>query len=676
MPLKTGKQNSSARWPKLVAIVARTSVAPRWLHVLVGIAISTATLFLWQALIAQDCTSIEQMILTESSNVKNEVAAQLETQTRALVQMANRWEMRGGTPKQEWEADAQLYVSDYGGYQAIEWVDPSFHVRWIVPREGNEAAQNLNLTRESRRRIALETARNRHEVTVTRSINLVQGGNGFQVYVPIFVGEDFRGFIVGVFRVQQLLDTILEGEENVARGYSITVFDGKDEIYSHNVVSRQHEKKWGQETKINFYGVTWRMQICPTPELLAKVQSPLPRAVLIGGLLMAWLLALTVHLIQKTRLQQQQAEGTNLELEREIAERKRSEVALQHVNVDRLRSQEMLQLVMDLIPQSIWWKDRDSRFLGCNRNFAIVAGVGTPENIIGKTDYDVWTKEDADFFRSVDARVMTQNQAEYGIVEPASQRDSGTLVWLETNKIPLHDVRGRVIGTLGTAQDITERKRAEEQIKASLQEKEVLLKEVHHRVKNNLQVIDSLFRHQCRHAKDKQTIEVLKECQNRVNSMAMLHEKLYQSQDLSKINSDEYITSIVANLVDSYSCNADLTSLKINIEDIVLDIETALYCGLIVNELVSNSFKYAFPPGKQGEIHINFYSGDAHNLILSVKDNGVGLPISFDLQKSQSLGLKLVRSFVRQLGGDLEINRSGGTEFMITFTYEKDEIRN
>ena len=220
------KEKLAARRWKRVAIIAMFSTALRWLPILVGVGISTATLFVWQALIDQERTQIEQMIQLESSNVNNVVAAQLKTRMNALQRMANRWEIRGGTPKREWEFDAQSDVSDDKGFQAIEWADPSFHIRWIVPLAGNEAAQNLNVAREPRRRIALEAARNRHQVTATRSISLVQGGKGFLAYVPIFQGGDFRGFIVGVFRHERLLDTILQGEENVRRGYSITVFDG------------------------------------------------------------------------------------------------------------------------------------------------------------------------------------------------------------------------------------------------------------------------------------------------------------------------------------------------------------------------------------------------------------------------------------------------------------------
>lgn len=237
----------------------------------------------------------------------------------------------------------------------------------------------------------------------------------------------------------------------------------------------------------------------------------------------------------------------------------------------------------------------------------------------------------------------------------------------------LRGSNGAINGAVVAMHDITELKQTEEKIKASLQEKEILLKEIHHRVKNNLQIIDSLFRHQCRNITEKHTIEILQECQNRVKSMALLHEKLYQSEDLAKIAIAAYIQSLVGNLSDSYSLNGNLFITEININQIFLDIETALPCGLIINELVSNCFKYAFPTGK-GKINIDFYTVTPHKFRLIVKDNGIGLPANFDFYNTKSLGLKLVRSLVRQLGGTIEINSSGGTEFIIEFIGERNDI--
>lgn len=601
----------------------------------------------------------------------------------------------------------------------------------------------------------------------------------------------------------------------------------------------------------------------------------------------------------------------------DISDRKTAEAALQQVYEEVVQSQKMLRLILDLVPQAIWWKDRDSRFLGCNRNFARLAGVESPSDLIGKTDYDFWIKEEADFFRAVDARIMNQNKAEYGIIETACLHNSTTPIWLETNKMPLHDPQGQVIGTLGTAQDIsdrkraeevmqrqlaameatidgigivnsngeyiyankayvdiygydsptellgktwreiyypdeiarfegdirniiqqngrwrgeaiakrkdgstffeelslsiledgnlisicrdisdrkhmeaalqqsearfkafmnnspvvafikdeqtrniyinepferafnvtleylqgkrddewlpeevakqlyqndrivfatgqtlqtvetiptpngvtlhwlvlkflikdsqgqpflggvaidiTERKRTEEQIKAALQEKEVLLKEVHHRVKNNLQVIDSLFRHQCRHSDNQQVIQILKECQNRVVSMALLHEKLYQSKNLSNIDFAEYVKSLVANLFSSYNVYVNEPHLSINVENIFLDFEMALNCGLIINELLTNSLKYAFPSGILGTIDIEFSFSNSANYNLIIRDNGVGLPANIDLQQVKTLGLKLVRSLVRQLDGKVEISNNRGAEFKIVFPVKKCDI--
>jgi len=151
----------------------------------------------------------------------------------------------------------------------------------------------------------------------------------------------------------------------------------------------------------------------------------------------------------------------------DVSDRKTAEAALQQVHEEVAQSQKMLRSILDLVPQAIWWKDRHSRILGCNRNFARLAGVESPSELIGKTNYDFWTKEEADFFRAVDARVMNQNKAEYGIVEPAGQHNN-TTIWLETNKMPLHDAEGRVIGTLGTAQDISDRQHAQEVMQRQL----------------------------------------------------------------------------------------------------------------------------------------------------------------------------------------------------------------
>jgi PAS domain S-box-containing protein len=220
--------------------------------------------------------------------------------------------------------------------------------------------------------------------------------------------------------------------------------------------------------------------------------------------------------------------------------------------------------------------------------------------------------------------------------------------------------------------DVTERKRAEEQIRASLREKEILLKEIHHRVKNNLQIVSSLLYLQTRRTEHSGVISALRESQNRIKSMALIHERLYQSPDLASVDMGEYTRSLVSDLRHSHIAEESAVRLAVTIEDIPLGITEAIPCGLIINELVSNALKHAFPKGKEGEIVIQLLRKDASQITLTVSDNGVGLPEQADFRKSPSLGLTLINSLVEQLNGTIELDRSGGTTFTITFRQSGD----
>jgi len=217
---------------------------------------------------------------------------------------------------------------------------------------------------------------------------------------------------------------------------------------------------------------------------------------------------------------------------------------------------------------------------------------------------------------------------------------------------------------------------AEEQINASLKEKEVLLREIHHRVKNNLQIISSLLNLQSRYIKDEQARQIFRESQNRVRSMALIHEKLYQSKNLAEINFVEYVEDLVGYLFRMYETDSHEVRLEIDVDDISLDVDTALPCGLIINELITNSLKHAFPDGNpDGKIHIDFRGDDYGKLRLIVSDNGVGFPENLDFRKTESLGLRLVNTLVRQLNGNIELDRKTGTAFKLTFANQNMQGR-
>jgi two-component sensor histidine kinase len=217
--------------------------------------------------------------------------------------------------------------------------------------------------------------------------------------------------------------------------------------------------------------------------------------------------------------------------------------------------------------------------------------------------------------------------------------------------------------------ELAERKRAEEQLKVSLKEKEALLKEIHHRVKNNLQVVSSVLRLQSDYIKDERVLALFSDSQNRIRSMALIHEKLYQSKDLLRIDFGEYIRDLTSNLLRSYAASSQAVTLRISADDIWLNIDTAIPCGLIINELISNSLKHAFPIGREdNEIHIIIRSTDDNKYALTVSDNGIGLPVNLDFRNTASFGLELVGIFTEQIEGAIELDRSNGAKFTITFT--------
>jgi PAS domain S-box-containing protein len=216
--------------------------------------------------------------------------------------------------------------------------------------------------------------------------------------------------------------------------------------------------------------------------------------------------------------------------------------------------------------------------------------------------------------------------------------------------------------------NILKRKEAEAHISASLLEKEVLLKEIHHRVKNNLQIISSLLRLQSQKVTDSRTLDMFRESQNRVQSMALIHEYLYQSRDMARINFSEYIRKLTAHLLRSYGVTPGGVRLNVDVDETPLDLDTAIPCGLIITELVSNSLKHAFPAQAEGHIDVRFHTPDeGKHYALTVKDDGKGIPPGLNLDKTESLGLRLVNTLTQQLKGHIQVENHIGTQITITF---------
>jgi PAS domain S-box-containing protein len=337
-----------------------------------------------------------------------------------------------------------------------------------------------------------------------------------------------------------------------------------------------------------------------------------------------------------------------------------------HGDAALLTSPDPLAKILDLADDAIISVDGEQRIILFNRGAEKIFGyqslemMGKPLDVLlPERTVKVHSQHIKDFWdASITARRMGERRNISG------RRKDGSEFPAEAS-ISKVEVNGDTMFTV-ILRDVTQRVAAEELIKASLREKEALLKEIHHRVKNNLQVVSSLLGLQSRAMSDPELRKVFEESQNRVYSMALLHETLYQSDNLSQVNFPQYIRQLADHLFRSYGVTTGRIKLRTELESVPLSLDAAVPCGLIINELVSNSLKYAFPEGRAGEILIGLH-GESGMARLVVADNGVGLKREVDWVTTRSLGLRLVRSLAQQLGAQIEVLPEGGTEIKLVF---------
>lgn len=307
--------------------------------------------------------------------------------------------------------------------------------------------------------------------------------------------------------------------------------------------------------------------------------------------------------------------------------------------------------------------DLENKFIFVNNAFLEAYGYRHDE-ILGKTPYILDSGNNPPELRK---QIMETTRSGGWKGELLNRTKSGREfpIFLSTNQI-LNE-KDRVIGHIGVASDVSERRKAEEKIKSSLKEKEIILKEIHHRVKNNLQVISSIFYLQAEKVNDPRLSEIINECKDRVRSMSIIHENFYQSDDLTRIDFGQYLKNLLTNLVLSYGINTEKIGIELNVKNTFLSIDIAIPCGLLINELISNALKHAFPGETTGKISIEMYSTDNVNFTLKIKDDGIGIPESIDFKNTDTLGMELITTLTSQLEGTIELNRSEGTEFIIKF---------
>jgi PAS domain S-box-containing protein len=347
-------------------------------------------------------------------------------------------------------------------------------------------------------------------------------------------------------------------------------------------------------------------------------------------------------------------------ISRDITEHKEAGEALR-------KSEEKYRTLIENLNVGIYrvTPDKKGRFIDVNPAFVQILGYKNKEELLKIHVSDTYVNpEDRITFAGKITREGFVRDEELNL-----KKKDGTPIIVSENAIAVYGPDGTVLYIDGITEDITQRKKVEEQIRTSLKEKEVLLREIHHRVKNNMQIISSLLNLQSKYTEDNQLLEAFKDSQDRIKSMSLIHEKLYQSKDLASIDFDGYIKSLVDNLCRSYRTDAGNISLITDVEDVTLGIDIAIPCGLIINELVSNCLKHAFPDGK-GEVKITLHAVN-DEMELAVIDNGVGIPDDIDFGTTKTLGLNLVSILAEdQLNGTIELDRTRGTAIRVTFRIE------
>ena len=422
---------------------------PAWTPTLAGIAVITGGVLIWQAMEAEEAKAIKRQTRSALVAVQSEILSQMRSRNLALVRMAQRWSIRPPLLS-EWEADAQTYIAHDEGYQAIKWVDPTFHARRIVPLDGNQAALDLDMTFESRRKNALETAKNSKDLTLTRLCDLVQGGKGFLACAPIYANDQFKGFILGVYRADSLFGAILD-KRSISPGYSITLLDGDERMYQRGPDIELENNRWVEKNQLELYGVTWTARVSPTPAMLAEMQSSKPEMVLIGGLVVGVLLGLTLRLTETVQKRAHTVEAINQRLEDEIADRHRAEEEL-HLRDRAIQSASNGIVIADAAQD-------DHPIIDVNNAFEDITGYAK-EEILGRN---------CRFLQGVDRDQPDLEKIKKALEEGCethavlrNYRKDGSRFWNELYIAPVRDDEGQVTHFIGVLNDITERKRAEQ----------------------------------------------------------------------------------------------------------------------------------------------------------------------------------------------------------------------
>ncbi|MEG3437537.1 PAS domain S-box protein [Pannus brasiliensis CCIBt3594] len=420
------------------------------LSVLLGAFGTIAVLFLWQQALERENLLLEELVEQQARAIEGELSRELTAHVAALERMADRWTVRGGTDRQLWESDANNYLRDFPDYEAIEWVDPSFVPRWIVPPSANET---LPPDGKNERRIAARKARALHGTVLSDSVSLASGGRGFVVSVPLFTGDRggtsrFDGWIVGIFRFDRLFANI----GGLPEGYRVQILDRSRPIYGE---SPPESSRFTRTISIEAYGAGWSARVFPSPGLVSRSRAVVPVLIFWGGTLCVWTLALSSGLGQRARERSRQLRESNRQLQDEIALRGQLELFLRE-------KEERWQLALQGNKDGIWdWNIRNDAIAYSSRCLEMLGYAGDEHGISAEERLALLHPDDREAVtRAVEDHLARKTP--FYLSEHRVRCKDGTYKWILDRGQAVWDESGEPIRMSGSHTDITERKQAEQ----------------------------------------------------------------------------------------------------------------------------------------------------------------------------------------------------------------------
>jgi PAS domain S-box-containing protein len=667
---------------------------PGWVPIPVGVCLLTLSLGLSQALVGQERIQIQRETMAQMENLDAHILETIDARTKALERMAARWEMRHGTPQREWDADAARYVNDHPGYLAIEWVDPTYRVRWKNIVAGNQAAPNPHAADRGKIRTALDSARDNHEIVVSEPEPLAKGKLGFRIYVPLFSKGGFDGFLTGVFSVNDMIVHMLTKETR--NNYAIRISTGNREIFSNYAPGDIASTGWVESKQIGVHNRTWNIAVQPRPEYLFRVQSVVPNVTLVVGLIVTILTMSLINRAQTASRREQELFYSNLALEARVEERTddlnkinqalTGEITERKAVADALRENErLLRAITDNSPSIIYLRDINARILKINKAYERFYGVSQDE-ALGEIGYEWLDEAVAERLVREDREVLSTGVPK--TTEFTVTNSFGEDYQKQSIKFPVLDEEGAVVAVGGITTDVTEHRKREAQLRQAQKMEAVgqLTGGIAHEFNNLLMVIvgnlEIAMDGETPERKDKSAALAMKgamraaELTNQLLAFSRkqnlqaepldLNMRLRSMQEMLQRTLGETISIETRMTDDIWPVLADGSLLESTLLNLSINARDAMPGGGLITITTSNQTvdEDTFVGGR------NVAGGDY--VVLEVADTGSGMTpeviehafepffTTKDVGKGTGLGLSMIQGFVEQSGGFVHVESAVG----------------